>query len=255
MSTLGVVILNLSGMKHLARCLESVRWADAVTILHLGDGEPVLDQAPALAQRMHIQRIVSLKDAKGPSSNLQTDWILHLWGDEEVGAELKGELCALGCSEGGRVPSSYRIPIRSFLLGCWVEGSLWGPSPSPRLWSAAHDLACGWWGIRERVSEEPSGSLRGWIRDHSSTELRDGLDRVNRLSDLWVEQWRTRDQVPSFGALALRPLRVFMRVLLRNGFFSAGLAGLTLSALAAYAALLSGAKLWEAGNVRSEKTA
>lgn len=251
MPTLGALVFSLSGMKHLARCLESVQWADAVTVLHVGGGEPLLQRPPSSSIR--IQRMSHLEDSGWVSPGLETDWILHLWGEEAVGAELKEELLVLCRSEVGKAPLSYRIPIRSLVLGCWVEGSLWGPSPSLRLCRTARDLSSGWWDERERTFREPSGLLRGRIGDYACVELRDALGRINGVSDFWAGLLRAKSQIPGPWAMALHPLRVFIRLLWMNGLFSAGLSGLTLSLLAAYATLASGAKLWEARNVRRER--
>jgi hypothetical protein len=54
-------------------------------------------------------------------------------------------------------------------------------------------------------------------------------------------------------ASVLRPLPVFIKVFLRNRLFLNGFAGLTLSTLAAYAAFLACAKIWEARNVTERK--
>jgi hypothetical protein len=83
--------------------------------------------------------------------------------------------------------------------------------------------------------------------------LREGVDRVNAVSGLWAERLQEKDRGPGPAAVALHSLRVFVRLLLMNGVFSHGLAGLTLSALAAYATLLSAARVWEATNVGDRK--
>jgi hypothetical protein len=97
---------------------------------------------------------------------------------------------------------------------------------------------------------EAPGLLRGWIGDYSSVDLSDGVDRVDDLSSLWAKQLQEKGCSISPVVMVVYPLRVFMRSFFKKGVFFLGLAGLTLSILAAYATLLSGAKTWEAKNVR-----
>jgi len=249
MSTLGVVVFSLQGMKHLAQCLESVRWADVIVVLHAGDGEPSIGADPRPAPI--LQKFSPKQEIRQFCQGIKTDWVLHLWGEERVEGELSEELRALCKAELPQSPLRYRIPIRSRLLGRWAEGSLWGSSPALRLSRELEGLAPGgWWHETDRRLRQGSGLLRGWIGDYSSARLGDGVDRVNLVSSLWAERLQEGSGSPTSAAMALRSLRVFVRLLFMNGVFSHGLAGLTLSALAAYATLLSGARVWEAGNVR-----
>lgn len=243
MSSLGVVVLSLQGMKHLAQCLESVQWADVVVLIHVGEGEPAI--GANLCPPSIVRKVSGSEGARKLSQEIQTDWVLHLWGEERVEADLRDELLALCKRELTQLPGGYRIPLRSLLLGRWVEGSLWGPSPSLRLSREVEELSLGWWNTKERRVQESPGLLRGWIEDYSSTELSEGVGRVEAISNLWAEQLQARGRTLSPAAMAVCSLRVFM-----NSAFSNGFAGLTLSTLAAYATLLSGAKLWEARNVR-----
>lgn len=251
MSTFGVVVFSLRGMKHLAQCLESIHWADVVMVLHAGEGEPSIRASQSSS--LIIRKVAYTDSVKQFSQEMRTDWVLHLWGEERVEMELREELRALCKTELPHAPSGYRIPIRSYILGRWVRGSLWGPTPALRLSRGVEEFSLGWWDAAERRSGEVSGMLRGWIGDYSSAELSDGVDRVQSASKLWAEQLQVKVETPSPVGMAVCPLRVFMRLLFMNGVFSNGLAGFSLSTLAAYATLLSGAKAWEARNVREKK--
>ena len=241
MATISVVVFSIPKMKHLAQCLESVQWADAITVRHLGDGG----------------KAFSTEEVKRPSSGGGIDWFLYLWGEERVEAELREELEGLRKRNGSTSLSSYRIPVRSRLLGDWAEGSLWGPSPALRLRREARALPPGWWDASERKVDAGEGLLRGWIADYSLVELSAGVDWVNRCSSFWAARAQAENRSFSPANAVIRSLGIFARLLWMNGVFSRGLAGWTLSALAAYTNLLSGAKLWEArtlkGKMKNEK--
>jgi len=249
MSTLGVVVLSLQGMKHLSECLESVRWAEAVTLLHAGEEAPTVGVSafPSLT----LRKFSSTQELAEHCQGVKTDWVLHLWGEERVEAVLREELRAVCQKELPQAPLGYRISIRSRLLGRWVEGSLLGPSPALRLSRRVEEIPTGWWDATRHSLRQYPVLGRGWIGDYSAAELREGFDRVQNISELWAERLQTRWSKLTPMACLLCPLRVFIKMLLMNGIFSNGFAGLTLSTLAAYATLLASAKVWEARNVKS----
>lgn len=248
MSTLGVVVLSLPGMKHLDACLESVKWAEAVFLLHLGAEAPSIrvDSYRSLV----LRRPASIRELGESCRDLGTDWILHLWGEEAVEAELRDEMGAVCRRPLAGAPPAYRVAIRSRILGRWAEGSLWGPSPALRLSRGLREIVPGWWdSSRVGLGRYPMIE-RGWIADYSAAPLENGVRRIKDISELWAERLRDAGAQLSVRRCALFPLKVFMRTLLGNGIFARGISGLTLSTLAAYAVLLTGAKVWEARNVK-----
>lgn len=240
MPTVGVVIFSTESMKHLAECLNSVAWADEILMLHAGATPPEL---PTIAGRpIKLKTVDSLVEAAAACEEIDSEWVLRLWGEERVEPELKEELQALrqgGLKDGG---STYRVPIRSYLLGGWAIGSVSGASPALRLYQKSVGP-----GVGSRIKTEEARVLRrGWIEDYSCSELSRAVDYVQLLSDFWARRSGLRKAPPGAMRAALGSLRVFFRILVANGIFFRGLAGVALAALAGYAVLLSEAKLWEA---------
>ncbi len=236
-------------MKHLDACLESVKWAETVVLLHLGAEAPSIrvDSYPSLV----LRRLGSVREIRESCRDLGTDWILHLWGEEAVEAELRDELRGVCGRQLAGAPPAYRVAIRSRILGGWAEGSLLGPSPALRLSRSVQEIASGWWDSSRTGLERYPAMKRGWIGDYSAAALENGVRRIDDISELWAERLRASGAEWSVGRCVLFPFEVFMRTLLSNGIFARGISGLTLSTLAAYAALLTGAKVWEARNVKS----
>jgi hypothetical protein len=229
MSTLGVVVVRLQGMGSVARCLESIQWADAVMVIDLDDGDKdIFDQ-----------------EIKQTFQDIGTDWVLFLWGEERVEVELGKELLKIRQAELDTAPEWYCISIRSFILRRWVQGSLWGPTPAPRLLRTFESFTLGWWNpVSKRFQDAPRVS-RGWIGDYSCGELSNGMDRVNSVSSFWARGLRSERRSIGPVALTMTSLRVLMQLLFHNKLLFKGLAGWSLSLLAAYATLTSGMKSWE----------
>ncbi|MBI4527647.1 MAG: hypothetical protein HY695_27945 [Deltaproteobacteria bacterium] len=242
MPTLGVVILTLNGMKHVAQCVESVKWADRIMVLHVGDGAPAIlaGECSCLVYR----RVGSTETLDGLPQEMNTDWILNLWGEETVDAALRDELAALCRKPVQRDLDSYRIPIRSLLMGRWVDGSVWEPSPATRLGRQFSLFPAGWRSGLGNGKRRIPLLGRGSICDHTLSELDYGLRQIQNVSDLWARLSQGRS--PGSFAMIGSPLRTFFRLVFRNRALSNGIAGLTVATLAAYATFLSMAKLWEA---------
>lgn len=249
MSTLGVVVLNLHGMTGLDRCLESIQWADAIWIVNLGEDNPCCGR---LRVSPVVRKVETVVEISSLFYEVNTDWVLYLWGEERVGEKLGASLKALVESNAAESSYSYRIPIRSQLFHRWVEGSLWGPVPALRLRRRAATFGLNWWEPVEKWSGEPEGVLTGWIEDYSTSELSQAINRVRSISSMWMEDLNSR-------GIRIRALRtawvaatVFFRLLVQQGNLRKGLAALALAVLGAYATLLAFAKLWESGQVTKE---
>ena len=243
MPTFAVVVLSQQGARHLAGCLQSVAWADEILLLHAGGGAPALEGGEFPALRAHA--LAAPSDVEKYSAEIRSDWVLLLWGDERVDGRLAAELQAL--RRGGPPnPAGYRIRVRSRILGEWIEGSVSGPSPAVRLGRNAKEIPLGWW-----EKENPASDIAGgWIEDYGCADLGDAVERVQEISRFWAGRLLETAAAPGPGKAVFHSLGVFWKMLFSNRFFARGLAGTTLPALASYAVLLSGAKLWEARRAR-----
>jgi hypothetical protein len=241
MATVGVIVLSFDGMKQIPHSLESVAWADRVLLLHAGGDPPVGREFPALS----VRRLSSWSEAEDYVAEIGTDWVLWLWGDEQVDPLLAEEIRGLQSAPQADCPPAYKISVRSFILGRWVNGGIAGPSPSVRLFRGMH-LPHGWW-----MSASAAGTLsRGSIEDRGTEDLSAAVDRVQSLSDFWTARLMKTSAPPGALRTILISIGVKMRVLFDNGFFARGLSGIALAGLASYSVLLSGAKFWEARHVK-----
>jgi hypothetical protein len=227
MAKVGVAVFSVPGMRHLDRCLKSVEWADDVVVLKPGEGNSFQQ--------------VSLT----PEAMTSMDWVLHLWGEEVVEEELKRELESLRGIQAEKARLCYKIPVRSYVLGRWIEGSLWGPSPSVRLIRKIREWPSAWWDLCPKEVGKETACLSGSILDYAAEELALGIQQVNQVSSLWAGALQTRGQSPTLARASLFSIRIFLQLLATRARLQNGFAGFTLSVLTAYATLLVGAKIWE----------
>jgi hypothetical protein len=209
-------------MTHVERCLKTVNWADDVVVLK-PDGK-------GWGHEAHGKR---------------TDWVLHLWGEELIEEGLQEQLMLLRRRELSGLRASYSIAIRSYLLGHWVEGSLWGPSPSLRLTRELGRHPPVWWDRTVGQNNPPPICLPGKLRDYSVAELASGIQKVNKLTSHWAEAGNSSGGKAEFCRSNVSSLRLLVHLLGKAGLTGNGFAGFTLAVLAAYANLLAGAKVWE----------
>lgn len=253
MATLGVVVISLTGMKYLTQCVESARWADAVLVLHVGEGEPAFG-GEQLSSSISLRRVDSVEEAtRADEEKLGMDWVLRLWGEEKIEPRLQEELETIRRAAKPDIPDGFRIPIRSRVLGHWANGSLWGPSPALRLSRKGSRTLPTWWNMPAEESQEAVGLLGGAISDYASAELSSGFERIQSVSGHWAEQFHPGNDNPGAGRISCKTFETFAQVLIVNRFYGQGLSGLTLSVLAAYGTLLSGAKAWEARHVKEKR--
>jgi hypothetical protein len=227
MATIGVVVFCDTDGKHLDRSLQSVQWADDITVVNVRDAARTAHQRGGLREECQ-----------------QTDWILHLWAGERLENKLAEDLSSLRRIPLNEARSAYEIHVRSHLLGTWIHGSIWSPSPSLRVTRERRRWPAAWWNLDASKPTQPA-LLPGCIEDTSVADLGSTIARINVLTGWWAEELNSRGQAPGLTTAGVRSLLVLLRLCLRASTFRSGLAGLTLSVLAAYATLLVGAKASE----------
>lgn len=205
-------------MKFLDRCLKSVDWADSVVVHEAGSTSALPEKS--------------------------TDWVCSLWGEECIEPLLREELLALREQDLRSTAQAYRIPIRSRVLGRWLKGSLWGPSPSLRVRREAALPPCDWCDLAGEKSRATK-VMGGWLSDYSPADLSGAVDRVNTVWELWAASMFAAGKSVKAASVIAGSFGVFARILRANGFTSGGLASVTLGILAAYGAILGAVKVRE----------
>jgi len=114
--TLSVVLIALNEAENLPRTLESIRWAQEIILLDSGSTDATKQIALAAGVRVADQPWLGFGMQKNAAIARATcDWVLSLDADEEVSAELAGEIQALLAGEPRF--TAYRIPRLNHFLG------------------------------------------------------------------------------------------------------------------------------------------
>ncbi|MDX2196225.1 MAG: glycosyltransferase family 2 protein [Cytophagales bacterium] len=132
---ISVIIITLNEEKNIAKCLESISWADEIILVDTGSTDETLQ----IAQKYHKIKIFNIEwmgfagSKKYALSQTSNDWILWVDADEEIPFELKKEIMALPLSETKMF--AYQMPRKTYFMGEWVRYSDWYPGYVTRLFN------------------------------------------------------------------------------------------------------------------------
>lgn len=230
---LSVAIITKNEEKHLARALESVRFADEIVVVDSGSTDATLaiarDNGCRIFERdwpgYGAQKNFALEQASH-------DWVLSLDADEALSRELSGEVHEVVSGE----KSGYQIysfPRLTHFVDRWMRHGGWYPDWQIRL------LRRGAGRYNDRpvheaiVPQGPVGRLSGDLLHYSYESVEDYVGRMNTYSrlaaEIQIKHGRRRVGASSLaGAVARKFLEVYVykRGFLdgRHGFVAAGLA-------------------------------
>lgn len=185
--TLSVAIITKNEEANLARTLESVRWADEIVIVDCGSTDRTAEIAQEYGAKVFVESWKGFGAQKNSAiEKCTSDWLLALDADEEVSAELAGEIRQMlaGRSEQG----AYFLPRRNFFLSRWVRHGGYFPDAKLRLLRRGTGL------FEERIVHEtirttgPAGRMRGSLLHHAYPTLDGYIEHMNRYSSLGAGQ-------------------------------------------------------------------
>jgi glycosyltransferase involved in cell wall biosynthesis len=217
--TLTVAVITRNESRVIARCLESVAWADQVIVLDSGSTDDTADIARRLGAK-----VTTTTDwpGFGPQKNCALDratgdWVLSVDADEWVTPELRAEIEQVVRSPGSH--AAFKVPRLSSYCGRFMRHSGWSPDYVTRLFrrGAARfspDL------VHERVIVEGAvGTLHASLMHEAIVDLDDALRKMNAYSTAGALMQFERGKRGSLGGAILHGAWTFVRTyVLRRGF-------------------------------------
>ena len=241
MEKLSVTIITRNEEKNIARCLESVKWADEIIVLDTNS----TDRTVEICRQFTDQVFCVDWHGYGKQKNLCADrtrnnWVLNIDADEEVSPEGAEEIKAV--LRGGPKHPVYRFPRKNFFAQRWVRYGGWYPDRISRLYDKTQVRFLESQVHEKLIPDKNAGSLQIPIQHYSFSGMEDYIDRQNRYSTLYAREKVNAGFRANWSHLALRPLAAFFKnYLIRQGFRD-GFLGLFLAFSSAFYTFLKYAK-------------
>lgn len=130
--TLGVLVITRDEEANIARCIDSVAFADRIVVVDSESRDRTVEIARAHGADVHVRPWAGYAAQKAFAlEQLDTEWVLWIDADEEVSWELRADI--LEVLEGDGAHGGYRIPRMVRYLGRWIRHGGWYPDPKLRL--------------------------------------------------------------------------------------------------------------------------
>lgn len=236
---LSVMLNTFNGGEKLKRCLESVKWVDELVVVDSGSTDGSIEMAEKYSKRVYInpwpgyraQREFGMARCSG-------EWILVLDQDEYVTAKLAQRLKAICSDPAGhaRYNAGWIRRIEHF-WGKRINYGNYNPSSQPRL---ARRGKCRWVGHAHTYMEVEGGEKKIlripeplWHDSYDTPSQ--FFEKINRYSDLDVEERLPNGYDPSIWHVALSPMSMWWKCYVaRQGFRDGAHGFLNAASMAAY---------------------
>lgn len=226
---LSVCVIAKNEARNLARCLESVQWADEMVVVVDSSST---DDTAAVAKKLGAKAIVAdwpgwAKQKNRASKEAAYDWILSLDADEWLpeGSEKIIRTALTGSAD------SFTLRRKTFFLGRWIAHMGWYPDEQVRLYrkSATSFAEVE---VHEKVTPtSKTQPLNLDILHESYTSLEQYYAKTNVYSDAQAKQ---QIKLPGvWWKVFLKPPARFIQMYLLKAGFLDGWQGLVLAALSA----------------------
>jgi len=235
MTKIFAVILAKNEARHIADCIDSIQWADAVMLAdsHSDDGTTVIaaEKGAIIVQRefvnFSVNRNLALADAEAEGA----DWIFFIDADERATPELGVEIREV--VEGEAV--GWWVPRYNVMWGHTMRGGGWYPDAQLRLLKtgrAAYDPTRE---VHEIVQLDGSaGTLKEHLIHYNYDSLAHFYAKQNRYIDFETQILYKQGVRAKPWTYVTMPLREFYRRYVALSGYKDGLVGLQLCSLMAW---------------------
>lgn len=240
---ISLVVITLNEESNLARCLESVPFADDVLVVDSFSKDKTADIAQKMGARFLQKAWQGYGEQKTfANSQAKHDWILSLDADEALSPELQAEILARFSELNPE--TGYEFPRRSFHLGRWIDHGGWYPDYQLRLFHRQHSS----WStaaLHEKVQVKSKERFRSDLLHWVFIDLSHQVLTNDRYSGLGAQNLLSKGRRFSLLKLIYKPWVKFIEAYLVKQGFRDGLPGFIIAVGAGYSIFLRHAKLWE----------
>jgi glycosyltransferase involved in cell wall biosynthesis len=237
---LSILIMTFNEEANIARCLESVNWADEIIVVDSLSTDQTVEIVKNYTDKVFLQpwlgfaeqRNIALSKAKG-------EWVFLLDADEEVTVELKNGILDIVQSMSSH--TAYGVERKNHFMGRFLKGYV---ENHLRLFKNGSVYYRG--EVHERpVFEGSVGILNGCLLHYVYKDLEHYVQKLNVYSTLVARGRLKQEKKCRWTDLTLRPFLDFIKHYFIKGSFKDGVPGLVFSISHAYYTFCKYAKLYE----------
>lgn len=240
-----VVIAARNETKHIAACIDSVRWAAEIIVAENGSTDETVQIARTAGATVISNPAATIGAQRNVAIALSShQWILVVDADERGTPALRDAVSdVIAQSAKPSQDAAYRIPRRNFFLGREIHHGGWNHDRPIRLFRT--NLRYNDSKVHEHLTVPgPVGLLRAPLLHYPYTSLDQYFEKFDRYSRWWAEQQHQRGRRTNVMAVLWRPPARFLKMyILQRGILD-GARGLVLAGLAAASVLAKYARLW-----------
>jgi glycosyltransferase involved in cell wall biosynthesis len=223
-----VIVITKNEAASIARCMESVSWADEIVVLDSGSTDDTVGICREYTPHVHQTDWPGFGPQKNRALERATgDWVLSLDADEWVTPALRGEIASAIAHPQAVV--AFRLPRLSSFCGRFMRHSGWWPDHVVRLFrrGAARfsDDA-----VHERVIVDgKTGTLQEPLMHETFVDLDELLAKMNNYSTLSAQDMQRDGKRSGLAMAVARAAWAFVRTYFLRGGFLDGREGFMLA--------------------------
>lgn len=239
---LSVLIIARNEEENIGDCLESVRFAGEIVVIDAFSNDRTVEVCRKYTDKV-FQRIWDNYSSQKNfgHTHCHYDWILSIDADERITPELRAAIDQAILHDDA---VAYRIPIRDFMFGRWIEHGSWPQQHHIRLYRKTH---AHWESIvhEKLVVDGSIGMLAHPLLHFSHTSISKFIYKLNLYTDTEAEQWYRQGIRKSWPIIIFSSLRIFwLQYFYYQGWRDQG-HGFILAVLMSVYHFVARVKLWE----------
>ncbi|MGQ9516389.1 MAG: glycosyltransferase family 2 protein [Anaerolineae bacterium] len=228
------VVLTYNESRHIADCLASLAWADALLVFDSFSTDDTVEQA-----RRHGVRVIQhpfenfAQQRNAALMHVETPWVFFLDADERVPPELAAEIRGVLTRE----EAGWWVPRRNIIVGKWIRHAGWYPDYQLRLFRVEKGHYDPQRVVHEVVLlQGEAGRLQNPLIHYNYDSWGEFIQKQLAYARLDARMQVERGVHPHPWTYVLQPLREFRRRYVTWQGYRDGWHGLMLSLLMAYTA-------------------
>jgi glycosyltransferase involved in cell wall biosynthesis len=242
MPDLSAVIITKNEEANIARCLDSIKFADELILVDSESIDRTVEIAKSYGARIIHHTWNGYGPAKREGVNAATcRWVLSLDADEALSPELADEIKEVITAE--KEYAGYYLKRKTMFLGRWIYHCGWYPDYVLRLFLKSKGNFNDALIHEEVILDEPAGHLKGEILHYCYRDLEQYFEKSNRYTTLGAEDAYNKGKRAVLTDFILKPPASFIKHYIIKQGFRDGLEGFILSVLSAQAVFTKYAKL------------